>query len=438
MVNRKLLGLVIVIAIGVTGLSIGIYYIMTLDSKGPETHEEPPSLFQAKWNQTWGGAYSENVYAMYLDSMDDIFLIGTTDSPTKRCFLKYNSSGILQSYNLSSGKIDTVAREDLNSYITEEETVYTPFGPKYSTDLYKYNNSGGIIWSKTDLKEGRAISDSFGNVYLSVQSNYKVIMVKFNSSGDLQWNITWNSVDFIVSSQKITDSMGNFYLAGEIDVGSGFFNIFLTKFNSSGDLQWEKTWGGSNVDYLYQIGIDSLDNIYLSGMTFGVNNLYLVKYNSEGTWQWDYIWSAADINDELTTIHFDSSNNIYHTGRRGAPSSCNVTLIKINDQGTYQWRRSWGGSNREEPALLVSDSGDNIYVTGRTTSFGAGEYDIFLIKYNSTGDFQGEYIWGGNVTETLRMITLDSFENIYLTGTTNSFGAGGYDIFLIKLTQNVT
>ncbi|MCK4383009.1 MAG: hypothetical protein KAW66_06930 [Candidatus Lokiarchaeota archaeon] len=433
MVNRKLLGLVIVIAIGVTGLSIGIYYIMTLDSKGPETHEEPPSLFQAKWNQTWGGAYSENVYALYLDSMDDIFLIGTTDSPTKRCFLKYNSSGILQSYNLSSGKIDTVAREDLNSYITEEETVYTPFGPKYSTDLYKYNNSGGIIWSITDLKLGRAISDAFGNVYLSVQSNYEVNMVKFNNSGDLQWNITWNSVDIIVSSQKITDSMGNFYLAGEIYLDPGF-NIYLTKFNSTGDLQWEKTWGGSNVDYLYQIGIDSLNNIYLSGITFGVNSLYLVKYNSAGIWQWDYTWNAAGDSDELTAIHFDSSDNIYLTGWIGSPSYCNVTLIKINDQGTYQWKRSWGGSAPEEPGLLVSDSVDNVYVAGRTRSFGAGLYDIFLIKYNSTGDFQGEYIWGGNGMETLNMIALDSFDNLYLTGITNSFGAGDYDIFLIKLT----
>ena len=247
MVNRKLLGLVIAIAIGVTGLSIGIYYIMTLDSKATE---ESPSLFQTSWNQTWGGSYSENVYRMYLDSVDNIYLIGTTDSSTKRCFLKYNSSGILQSYNLSSGDIDSIAHEGLNSYITEEETVLTPFGPKYSTDLYKYNNSGGIIWSITDLKEGRAISDVFGNVYLSVQSNHKVIMVKFNSSGDLQWNITWNSVNFIHSSQKITDSIGNFYLAGEIDVFTDPFNIYLIKFNSAGDMQWIRAWGGGKTMWI--------------------------------------------------------------------------------------------------------------------------------------------------------------------------------------------
>ncbi len=156
MVNRKLLGLIIVIAVGVAGLSIGIYYIITLDSDGSET----PSLFQTKWNQTWGGSSNEYVYRMYLDSLDDIYLIGTTDSSTDRCFLKYNSSGILQKHNLSSGNINSIAPEGLNSYITEEDVVYYSSGPEYSTDLYKYNNSGGIIWSITDLKQGRAISDA--------------------------------------------------------------------------------------------------------------------------------------------------------------------------------------------------------------------------------------------------------------------------------------
>ncbi|TKJ22307.1 MAG: hypothetical protein CEE43_07075 [Promethearchaeota archaeon Loki_b32] len=163
-----------------------------------------------------------------------------------------------------------------------------------------------------------------------------------------------------------------------------------------------------------------------------------MKYNSEGTWQWEYIWSAADYNDELTAIAFDSSNNIYLTGLRGTASSFNVSLIKVNDQGSYQWIQSWGGSEREEPSILIFDSEDNVYVGGTTTSFGAGGHDIFLIKYNIMGYFQGEYIWGGNVTEILRMIALDSLENIYLTGITNSFGAGEYDIFLIKLTQNVS
>lgn len=430
MVNRKLIGLVVVIAVGVAGLGIGIYFIMNIPSDGTS------SIFQTEWNRTWGGASNEDVRAMYLDPSDDIYLVGTTDDSTMRCFLKYNSSGILQWYNLSSGDIDTIAREGLNSYITEEDTVFTPSGPIYSTDLYKYNNSGGVIWSLTDLNEGRAISDSLGNVYLSVQRNYNVTIVKFNCSGDLQWNITWISANLIVSSQKITDSIGNSYLTGEIATGSGGFDIYLAKFNTTGDLQWNVTWGGINSDKLYQFGVDSLDNIYLSGITFGVNDLYLVKYNTAGDWQWEYTWNAADTNDELTAIAFDSSNNVYITGRRGPASSCDVTLVKINDQGDYQWIQSWGGNTREEPILIKFDSKDNIYIGGRTSSFGEGLYDIFFIKYNSTGDFEGDFIWGGNEVETLKEVVIDTSDNIYLTGTTSSFGAGNTDIFLIKLSED--
>ena len=116
--------------------------------------------------------------------------------------------------------------------------------------------------------------------------------------------------------------------------------------------------------------------------------------------------------------------------------SCDVSLIKVNDQGNHQWNQSWGGSEFEEPNILTFDSEDNIYVGGRTTSFGSGLYDIFLLKYNSAGDFEGDYIWGGNDMETLRGVVIDTSDNIYLTGTTSSFGAGLTDIFLIKLTED--
>ncbi|GAH84418.1 unnamed protein product, partial [marine sediment metagenome] len=89
------------------------------------------------------------------------------------------------------------------------------------------------------------------------------------------------------------------------------------------------------------------------------------------------------------------------------------------------------------PILIELDSEDNIYIAGRTESFGAGLYDIFLLKYNSTGDFQGEFIWGGTDMESLSGIALDSSENIHLTGNTLSFGAGNSDIFLIKLSQDI-
>lgn len=441
--KRTILSLIIVIAIGGAGLGIGLFYFFTQSSlipDGTDGTQELPSLFQTLWNQTWGGISSEGVYTINLDPVDDIYLVGTTDSfgSTKRVFLKYNNTGSLQSDPLRGGDIGSIGNDPLlNSYIAEETYVITPHGAIYSTDLYKYNSTGDLQWSIPDLAMGSVLVDLDGNAYLSAVERYEVHIAKFNTSGDLQWNITWNSMEFLAAARAEIDSLGNVYIVGEIDPGAGMFDLFLVKFNNTGDWQWEITWGGSDVDYFYEIGIDPLGNIYLSGKTFGTPyTLFLVKYSSAGVWQWDYIWNAADINDETYAISFDSSNNIYVMGLRGTPSAANVSLIKINTLGNHQWTQSWGGIDRDQPDLIKLNSEDDIYIAGRTTSFGAGLYDIFLLKYNSSGDFQGDFIWGGTDIEIIKGIALDSSENIHLTGTTLSYGAGNTDIFLIKLSEN--
>jgi hypothetical protein len=436
--KRNIISLIIIIAVGTAGLSIGLFYVF--NPVIPEEHQEPPSLFQTVWNQTWGGISSEGGHTINLDLVDDVYLVVTTDSfgTTKRAFLKYNNTGSLQRDTKTDGKIGSIASDPLlNSYIAEEDIIYTPDGPVYTTDLHKYNSSGDLQWSILDLAMGGVLADLDGNAYLSAQEGYKAHVAKFNTSGDLQWNMTWNSIDHIVTARTAIDSMGNVYLAGAIQPGSGFFNIFLVKFNSTGDWQWEITWGGSDHDYFDEIGIDPLGNIYLSGITSGTpDTLFLVKYSSTGVWQWDYIWNAAHYSDEIFAISFDSSYNIYVMGYVGSPSIANVSLLKINNLGSHQWTRSWGGSGRDQPILIELNSEDDIYVAGRTNSFGAGLWDIFLLKYNSTGDFQGDFIWGGTDTENLGGIALDSSENILLTGMTLSFGAGNSDIFLIKLSED--
>jgi hypothetical protein len=436
--KRNILSIILVIAIGGAGLSIGLFYFFNQGS----VIQEPPSLFQILWNQTWGGNSSEGVFTINLDLEDDVYLVGSTHSfgSTKSAFLKYNNTGSLQRDSKSGVDIGSIASDPiLNSYIAEENHTYPPSGVVYSTNLHKYNSSGDLQWSIPDLAMGRVLADLDGNAYLSAQDRYEVHIAKFNTSGDLQWNMTWNSIEHLVGTQTAIDLMGNVYIAGANDPVSGSLNIILVKFNSTGDLQWEITWGGSDNDNFYEIGIDSLGNIYLSGITFGSpDTLFLVKYSSTGVWQWDYIWNAAHVSDETIAISFDSSNNVYVIGLIGNTQTKDVSLIKINTSGSHQWTRSWGGTDFDQPILIELDSEDNIYVAGRTRSFGAGLYDIFLLKYNSTGDFQGEFIWGGTDMESLSGIALDSSENIHLTGNTLSFGAGNSDIFLIKLSQDIS
>jgi len=117
--KRNILSIILVITIGGAGLSIGLFYFFNQGS----VIQEPPSLFQILWNQTWGGNSSEGVYTINLDLEDDVYLVGTTNSfgSTKSAFLKYNNTGSLQRDSKSGVVIGSIASDPiLNSYIAEE------------------------------------------------------------------------------------------------------------------------------------------------------------------------------------------------------------------------------------------------------------------------------------------------------------------------------
>ena len=152
--------------------------------------------------------------------------------------------------------------------------------------------------------------------------------------------------------------------------------------------------------------MDSSNNIFVTGRTAGGldgntssggTDLFLVKYNSSGTKQWTKQLgnSTADIGMGVTV---DSSDNIYVTGiasggldRNTGSVGEDIILVKYKSSGTKQWTKQLGSSSSNFAWDVTVDSSDNIYVTGFTN--GSFEenfnqesyYDIFLAKYNSDG-----------------------------------------------------
>ena len=81
---------------------------------------------------------------------------------------------------------------------------------------------------------------------------------------------------------------------------------------------------------------------------------------------------------------------------------------------------------------VAVDSSDNVYLTGYTNSSGAGMYDMVLVKYDSSGELHWDTTWGGNNSDKGIGIAVDSSDNIYLAGFTHSFGEGATDMALVK------
>ncbi|MHA1252851.1 MAG: hypothetical protein ACTSRP_22885 [Candidatus Helarchaeota archaeon] len=141
-----------------------------------------------------------------------------------------------------------------------------------------------------------------------------------------------------------------------------------------------------------------------------------------------------------TDVIVDANNDIYFSGRTNSigAGGYDAFLFKYDQSGKQLWNRTWGGSDNEfnEKVSIEVDSFNNIYLTGETKSFGESSGDAFIVKYNTSGYQQWNATWGGLALDTYEDIVIDKNDNIYITGFTYSFGAGLSDVLLVKYDIN--
>jgi len=232
------------------------------------------------------------------------------------------------------------------------------------------------------------------------------------------------------------DSNGSIYIVGQTSQGAGT-NYFLGKYAQNGTVDWQRTFGGGGDDLGRAITVDASDDIYIQGRTEstgqGGEDFAIAKYNSSGTILWQRVLGGA-FRDRGLSIASDSANNIYAFGFTSSTVSFRqeFLIVKYNSSGTIQWQRLLGGSGFQRALAIATDSANNVYITGRTDSVGAGSSDNLLAKYNSSGTLQWQRVLGGASQDVCQAITIDSADNVYISGYSDSTGAGNDDFLIAK------
>jgi hypothetical protein len=256
------------------------------------------------------------------------------------------------------------------------------------------------------------------------------------SSNEHSWNVTWD-VGYRANSLGI-DSQGNILL-----IISNFFEYFIVKLNGSGVELWNESFS-SAFCYLdswmaYDISIDSLDNIYTVGywedyMHIIRYHLLLIKYDSFGNEEWYQRWNSGE-DTKGVGVAIDSMDNIYVVGENFSYTGIqsDIFLVKYDCNGNNIWNCSWGGKNNELVSEIAVDSSDNVYILGATESFGMGENDLFLLKYNSSGELQWWRIWGRNLSDYGEDIIVDSSDSIYICASSEISDYPNYEMESILL-----
>jgi len=282
-------------------------------------------------------------------------------------------------------------------------------------------------------------------------------------------------------------SDGGYIIAGYTEsFGAGFYDVYLIKTDSLGDTVWTKTYGGIFSDGAYSIDRTSDGGCVISGKTesFGTGGVYLLKINSAGDTIWTKTYGGgSDVGNSVVQTT-DGCYIIAGITESFGAGGEDVYLIKTDENGDSLWIKTYGGTGHDGGYSVVQTSDKGYVITGYTNSFGAGDFDIYLIKTDSLGDTiwtrtfgdfywdqgysviqtsEGDYIISGRMyffskgSDDVCLIKVNSFGNTawlrkyggfdwdsglsvaqtsdgcYITaGYTESFGAGGADVYLIK------
>ena len=267
-----------------------------------------------------------------------------------------------------------------------------------------------------------------------------MILLKYDNLGNYQWNRTWGD---IFSDQCIgiaLDSADNIYLTGQYGVDDMDLDLCLLKYNKLGEYQWNMTWGETGEDHGSDIVLDSFNNIYIAGKYGTVSSgsdICLLKYNNLGEYQWNKTWDSSS-HEYGIGIALDSSDNIYVTGLKlnGSSPNYDATVIKCNNGGTVIWNQTWGKDHLDVIMDIAIDLEDNIYLAGFANYSAAREDDFWLMQYDISGQQLYNNTWGGSNIDRYYAITLDSENNLYITGVTENFGANKADVYLGMYSTN--
>ena len=328
--------------------------------------------------------------------------------------------------------------------------------------------------SSDDSGAGVAV-DSSGNVYVTGQTEGNlqgnsnsgdddIFLTKYNSSGSIQWTKLLGTSSSDKGVNIAVASSSDVYIAGNTsgnlggNINAGSCDIFLTKYNSSGTNQWVKLLGTPQCDTVRDLALDSSGNIYMVGETegdlgtgntnAGIRDAWIAKYTSSGTNSWTKLLGSSS-SDTADSIDIDSSNNIYVSGSTygnlgGNTNNGNydIFLAKYNTSGDNQWTKLLGTSSWDSGSGVAIDSSGNIYLTGSSAgdlggNSNSGNYDIILAKYNSSGTNQWTRLLGSSNHEEGKSIEIDSSNNLYISGYTlgdldGNTNVGNRDIFLAK------
>jgi hypothetical protein len=308
--------------------------------------------------------------------------------------------------------------------ITFQKT-YGSVYPDYGYSVQQTSDSGYILVGYTT---------SF------VTGRVSTYLIKTDERGDTLWTKIYGGIIHNEGSSVDQTTDGGFIIAGDTTYGTSNGDIYLIKTTANGTPLWAKTYGGPGNDKASMVR-QTTDGGYAILGTYNYSNgpsdVYLIKTSNNGDTLWtktyggagqDYGWSLQQTTDGGYIIA--SQTGSFGTGVD------DFYLIKITANGDTLWTKTFGGTTDDGGWTVRQTSDGGYIVAGYTASFGAGGYDVYLIKTDVTGELVWAKTYGGSGNDVAETVQQTTDGGYIISGGTYSFGSGGEDVYLIKTNSN--
>ena len=235
---------------------------------------------------------------------------------------------------------------------------------------------------------------------------------------------------------------GGFFMAGnETDPNTLESNVVLIRTDASGITAWTKKFGGYGDDFS-RSAVQTADGGFL--ITGGTNSVgaggmdvQLIRIDSTGTELWTKTYGGEG-DEEGASLKQTSDGGFIIAGRTNSSGAGNedVYLVKTNANGDLLWSKTYGGP-AVDIAYSVLETADNGFaITGKTQSFGAGNWDVYMIRTDASGNEVWARAIGGNGADMGQSAVQTEEGELIVAGSTSNYG--DTDVYLIKLTASGT
>jgi len=444
------------------------------------------------WGTYFGGSYLDETSVVTYDPSGYLYVTGLTQSVSNIA-----TTGAYQT-NLSGSDDAFLAK-----FTTSGALLWGTYfgGNDYTQGLGVCCDRGGSVYiagstSSTNISTPGAMQTTYGGGYRDA------FLAKFTTSGVLVWATYYGGDSNDIAKPIICDTACNIYMAGatgsianiatagahQTAYGGGDGDVFLVKFDSSGNRIWGTYFGGSSDDEPGLCGIvydARADIVYISGSTkssdriastgawqsswSGGYDVFLAKFHTDGSIDWSTYYGGAG-DDGGGGIAVNSSSEVFVSGNTYSTvgiatagthqsvngGSCDAFLAKFDSSGNLKWGTYYGGSEIDGAENVACDPWGNLFISGFTGSAAGivtsstyqgelvGTKDIFLAEFDNDGGLQWGTYYGGIGNNSWGVVTLDMSGNAYVTGYTTSSNniatvgshqdtlGGESDVFLAK------